>query len=145
VISAIVISGIIGGALEARFQDLLDCVSIEYRHVRQILYHYQKTRPKLVRRRATTPKLPVPEGLLKEIKLSFQREIHPLVKDHSIPDSLVIYHDQTPLTLVSVSSNTLAPEGAKVIGVRGTKNKRQITGNFAVMLSGEFLPVQKFK
>ena len=98
VISAIVIWGIIGGALEARFPDLLDCASIEYRHVRQILYHYQKTRPKLVRRRATTAKLPVPEGLLKEIKLSFQREIHPLVKDHNIPDSLVINHDQTPLT-----------------------------------------------
>ena len=54
VISASVIRKIIVGALEARFQDLLDCASIEYRHVRQILYHYQKTRPKLVRRRATT-------------------------------------------------------------------------------------------
>jgi hypothetical protein len=49
-ISASVIRGIIVGALEARSPDLLDCASIEYRHVRQILYHYQKTRPKLVRR-----------------------------------------------------------------------------------------------
>ena len=107
VISASVIRKIIFGALEARFQDLLDCASIEYRHVRQILYHYdQKTRPKLVRRRATIAKLPIPEGLLKEIKLSFQREIHPLVKDQNIPDSLVINHDQTPLTYVSVSNNT---------------------------------------
>ena len=72
----------------------------------------------------------------RDLKLSFQREIHPLVKDHNIPDSLVINHDQTPLTYVSVSSNTLAPEGAKFIGVRGTKYKRQITGNFDVMFSG---------
>ena len=93
-----------------------------YRHVRQVLYHYQKTRPEFVWRRATTVKLPVPEGLLKEIILSLQREIHPLVKNHNIPDSLVINHDQTPLTYVSVSTNTLAPDGAKVIGVRGTKD-----------------------
>ena len=79
-------------------------------------------------------KLPVPEGLLKEIILSFQREIHQLVKNHNILDSLVINHDQTPLTYVSVSSSTLAPEGAKVIGVRGTKDKTQITGNFVLLI-----------
>ena len=142
VISGSVIRGIIIGALEARYPDLMDKESIEYRHVRQVLYHYQKTRPKLVRRRATTAKLPVPEGLLKEIKLTFQQEISSTVRTYNIPESLILNHDQTPLTYVSVSSQTLAPQGSTVIGVSGTKDKRQITGNFAVTLEGDFLPMQ---
>jgi hypothetical protein len=142
VISGSVIKGILMGVLDSKFPNLIEKEDVNYDNVRQVLHHYQKKKPRLVRRKATTAKLPVPEGVLKEVKLSFQREISQLVKTHNIPESLVINHDQTPLTYISVSNNTLAPEGSKVVGLDGTKDKRQITGNFAVTLSGEFLPMQ---
>ena len=55
---------------------------------------------KMCRQKATTEKIPVAPGLLKEAKLHFQRRIKQMQEWHQISDDLIIDFDQTPLSYV---------------------------------------------
>ena len=91
---------------------------------------------------ATTSKIPIAPGLVKEERLTFQRKIQALIKWHDIPKEFVLNFDQTPLSYITVGSNTLEFEGAKSVPVKDKGKGKQITGTFAVSATGRFLPMQ---
>ena len=74
----------------------------------------QRSEKKMVKRMATTSKIPVAPGLLKEEQLTFQRKIQALIKWYDIPKELVLNFDQTPLSYITVRNNTLEFKGAKL-------------------------------
>ena len=89
----------------------------------------------MVRRKATTEKLPVNPGFLNEAKLNFQRKNKLLQSWHEISDDLIINYDQTPLSYVSSPNHTLEVQGAKSMPLVGKGKKKQITGTFSVTKS----------
>jgi len=95
-----------------------------------------------VRRKATTSKPIIAPGLIKEIGLTFYNNINEIIQAHEIPYEMVINIDQTPLPFVLISKYTLAEKGSSRVSVPGTSDYRQITGTFAVTMSGSFLPIQ---
>ena len=50
--------------------------------------------------------------------------------------------DQTPLPFFLVSSYTLAQNGDKTVPIKNCLDYRQITGTFAISMTGGFLPIQ---
>ena len=50
--------------------------------------------------------------------------------------------DQTPLSYVSPRKYTFHQKICANVPIKGLDDKRQITGTFAVSLSGQFLPIQ---
>ena len=97
---------------------------------------------KMVRRIATTGKIPIAPYLLSEVKLDFQRKFKSLKAWHNIPLDLIINFDQTPLPYVCSSNNTLEVKGKSSVPIKGKGKKLQITGTFAISMTGEFLPMQ---
>jgi len=95
-----------------------------------------------VKRKATTAKPLVAPGLIKEIGLTFYNEINEIVHAHEIPPEMIINIDQTPLPFVLISKYTLDKKGSSRVSVPGTSEYRQITGTFAITMSGSFLPIQ---
>ena len=91
---------------------------------------------------ATTLKIPIDQGLLKEEQLTIQWKIQALIKWHGIPKDLVLNFDQTPLSYITVGNNTLEYEGAKFITVKGKAKGKQIMETFAVSATARFLPMQ---
>ena len=65
---------------------------------RNTLNEIMQTEKKMVRRIATTTKVPVAPGLLKQERFSFQRKIREFVTWHRIPKEFIINFDQTPLS-----------------------------------------------
>ena len=94
-------------------------------------------------KRACTTALPeIPEGAKKEAQLIFHHEITSLVEKYSIPPSLVVNIDQTPLKYAPVASQTIAKKNSKHIHVAGFSYKQAITGTFGITYSNLFLPMQ---
>ena len=60
----------------------------------------------------------------------------------NIPAELILNSDQTPSSYVSVGKKTIAARGSMSVLIKGLTDKRNITLNFVISLSGEFLPVQ---
>ena len=96
----------------------------------------------MTRRKGTTEKIPVSPGLLKEVKLNYQRQIKLLQSWNDFPDDLIINFDQTPLSYVSSPNHTLEVQGVTSVPLVGKGKKKQITGTFTVTKSGLFLPMQ---
>ena len=109
---------------------------------RNVLNEVERSEKKMVKLMATTSKIPVAPGLLKEEQLTFQRKIQALIKWYDIPKELVLNFNQTPLSYITVGNNTLEFEGAKSVPVKGKGKGKQITGTFAVSATGRFLPMQ---
>ena len=97
---------------------------------------------KTTRRIATTARIPEAPALLAETKLDFHPKIRQLQSWHSIPDNLTINFDQTPLPYIVTGNNTLNEKAAKSVPLKGKGKKKQITGTFAVSMTGDFLPMQ---
>ena len=95
-----------------------------------------------VKRKATTAKVPISPGFIKEIGFTFYRSIKTLVDSFDIPPQLIINIDQTPLPYCLTSQYTMAEKGAKRVAITGSADHRQITGTFSVTLAGLFLPMQ---
>ena len=125
-------------ALMTRNPHLIGNVDVESSHWAQSLYRRMGFR----RRQATTSKLEIPEGALKEIKLLFHHDIASKVEKFSIPHSLIINLDQTPTKYVPVGRTTLAKKNTKTVPIKGSSDKRTITATFAISLQGDFLPMQ---
>ena len=94
------------------------------------------------KRKGTTGKVDPSDQFLKEEKRTFQANIANAVVEHDIPDDLVINLDQTPLSYVSPGKYTMHQRGATNVPINGLDDKRQVTGTFAVSMTGNFLPVQ---
>ena len=94
------------------------------------------------KRTCTTSKPEIPELAKKEAKLIFQHQIVDHVERHSIPPSLIMNFDQTPLKFAPVSSQTLAKKGSKHVAVSGQAFKKAITATFGITFSMDFLPMQ---
>ena len=56
---------------------------------------------KWTERKGTTGKVEPSQQFLAEEKLTFQRNISSIIKDHDIPKDLILSLDQTPLSYVS--------------------------------------------
>ena len=95
-----------------------------------------------VHRKFTTCKQPVFPGFLKEVGFSFYHQIDKIVSWCSIPSELIINMDQTPLLFFLVSNYILAPKANKTVLIRNCSDYRQITGTFAISMTGGFLPIQ---
>lgn len=95
-----------------------------------------------VKRKATTAKVPIAPGFVKEIGMTFYQSIKRIVDAYDIPHDLIINLDQTPLPYCLVNQYTMAKKGAKQVAIAGSADHRQITGTFSVSLSGKFLPMQ---
>ena len=84
----------------------------------------------------------MPQGLYEECRKQYLRDILEVVKKHNIPTELILNSDQTPSSYVSVGKQTMAARGSKSVPGKGLMDKRNITLNFVISLSGEFLPLQ---
>ena len=86
-----------------RYPRLIGSVDIESSHWAQSLFRRMGFR----HRQATTSKLDIPEGALKEIKMLFYHDLVTKVAKFNIPDSLIINLDQTPTKYVPVGRTEL--------------------------------------
>ena len=68
----------------------------------------------------------IPNSAKKEAGLQHHYCITSIVEKHKIPESLVINSDQTPSKYVQVGRFTMAPKGAKKVGVAGIADKRNV-------------------
>ena len=109
---------------------------------RKVLYFVYTLGQKMTRRIATTARIPVAPALLAETKLDFQHKIRESQSWHSIPEDLITNFYQTPLPYVVTGNSTLNETGTKSLPLQGKGKKKQITGTFAVSMTGDFLPMQ---
>ena len=101
-------------------------MSLNHQWGRNVLYRLEKDGKKMSRRMGTTAKIPVAPGLLKEEKLTFQRDIKTLQQQYDIPDELILNYDQTPLSYVCAPNHTLHTRGKANIPLIGKGKKKQI-------------------
>ena len=97
-------------------------------------------RMNFVERRKTSSKVDISEGARKKIEYKFLHEIVSLVEEFHIPNSLILNLDQTPLKYVPVGDETMTEKGSNEVTVEESNDKRCITGTFAILVEGEFLP-----
>ena len=83
-----------------------------------------------VQRASTTARPEITEGARQESELVFHHEIVKMVEKYSIPYSLIINIDQTPLKYAPVPSRTMARRNSKHVHVAGFSFKQAITGTF---------------
>ena len=120
-----------------RYPRLIGSVDIESSHWAQSLFRRMGFR----RHQATTSKLEILEGALKEIKMLFHHDIVTEVAKFNIPDSVTINLDQMPTKYVPVGRTTLAKKNSKTVTIKGSTDKRTITTTFAILIRGDFLPM----
>ena len=95
-----------------------------------------------VRRRGTTAKLEIPDGVFKEAQLLLTHDAVSKADKYNIPDSLIINIDQTLTKYAPVSRSILAKKNSKAVAIKGSSDKRSITATFSITFSGKFLPMQ---
>ena len=95
-----------------------------------------------VKRSVTTSKPEIPERAVNEVKHILQHQIVTIIEDHSIPYSMVMNFDQTPLKFVPVASRTLCQKGSKHVAIHGVTYRKAITATFGITFSKKFLPMQ---
>ena len=126
-------------ALIARSPDEhLKCLDLDSSYWAKSLFR----RMGFTKRTCTTSKPKIPELAKKEAKLIFQHQIADLVECHSIPLSLVMNFDQTPLKYAPVANQTLSRKGSKHVAIKGLSFKKSITATFGITLNLKFLPMQ---
>ena len=96
----------------------------------------------MLRLAATTSKVEIAESAKKEAGLQHHYHVTSIVEKHKIPESLVINSDKTPSKYVQVRCFTMAPKGAKKVGVAGITDKQNITLTLTVTTDGKALPFQ---
>ena len=94
------------------------------------------------RRAGTTSEVEIPDSAKKEGGLQHHYCITSIVEKHKIPEPLVINSNQTPSKYVHTGCFTMAPKGAKKVGMAGIANKRNITLKLTVTVDGKALPFQ---
>ena len=94
------------------------------------------------RQAATTAKVEIPESAKKEAGLLYHYRVTTIVEKYKTPPSLVLNSDQTPSKYVQVGRFTMAPQGAKKVGIAGSADKRMIILTLTVTQDGKILPFQ---
>ena len=94
-----------------------------------------------VKRTCTTSKPEIPEQAM-EAKLIFQHQIVNFVEQYSIPPSLILNFDQTPLKYAPVANRTLSMKGSKHLAIAGGSFRQAITATFRITYTTKFLPMQ---
>ena len=117
-------------------------ISLSHQWRRNVLYRMEQEGKKMCRRKATTKKILVNPGLLKEAKLHFQWQIKQMQEWHQIPDYLIINFDQIPLLYLCSPRHTLHFKGVKSVPLVGKGKSKQVTGTFSYTKSGILLPMQ---
>ena len=145
-VTSSVINAVAKGIVQANDRSLLvengGHLTLSNDWARKVLYRMDILGRKMTRRIATTARIPVAPALIAETKFDFQRKIRQLQSLHSIPNDLIINFDQTPLPYVVTGNSTLHEKGAQSVPLQGKGKKKQITGTFAVSMTGDFLPMQ---
>ena len=77
-----------------------------------------------------------------EVGGKFWRRIGRRVRQHEIPDELIINWDQTGVNIVPGGEWTLEQKGVRQVPLKGIDDKRQYTVLLACSLAGDFLPPQ---
>ena len=95
-------------------------------------------RMNLVKWKATKAARKIPPDF-DSIKKDFLRRISETVKEHNIPDDLILNWDQTA---VPASEWTMASCGSKQVAMIGIDDKREVTALLRITLSGVLLPPQ---
>ena len=95
----------------------------------------------LVKRKGTKGVKHLPHDF-ESIKSEYLKRIDSVVKDHNIPDSLIINWDQTGSNYVPVNPWTMAEKGSEQVPIAQLDDKRQMTVLLACTKSGEMLPPQ---
>lgn len=85
----------------------------------------------LVKRTDTSSKPEIAEKATNEAKLFFQHQIVSYIEQYSIPPSLILNVDQTPLKHASVANCTLSPNGSKYVAITGSSFKQAIAATLA--------------
>ena len=78
----------------------------------------------------------------KKAKLILQHQSADLVVRHSIPPSLVMNFDQTPLRYAPVANQTLSRKGSKHVAIKVLSFKKSITAILRITFNLRFLPMQ---
>ena len=117
-------------------------ISLSHQWRRNVLYRMEQEGKKMCRRKATTKKILVNPGLLKEANLHFQRQIKQMEEWHQIPDYPIITFNQIPLSYVCSPRHTLHFKGVKSVPLVEKGKSKQVTGTFSYTKSGILLPMQ---
>ena len=83
-----------------------------------------------VKRQKASSKFEIPDAARKEIEFLFHHEFVTCVEKFNIPPSFILNLHQTPLKYVPVSQETMAPRGSTAVTIKGSNDKRMITGTF---------------
>ena len=97
----------------------LKCLDLDSSYWTKSLFR----RISFTKQKCTISKPKIPELAKKEAKLIFQHQIADLVEHHSIPPSLVMSFDQTPLKYAPVANQTLSRKGSKHVAIKGLSFK----------------------
>ena len=99
------------------------------------------TRMGFVKRKCSTSgKLSIAQ--FDESKEIFLADVAAEVLFNNIPESLIINWDQTGLSIVPTGDWTMEKEGAKIVPIAHSDDKRQLTAVLAITAAGEYLPPQ---
>jgi hypothetical protein len=109
-----------------------------------ITKHYARSllrRMGFVKRKGTKNVKQLPSDF-EEIKASFVEKVSNVVKQHDIPDALVINWDQTGVQMVPGGDWTMDERGSQQVPITGLDDKRQITLVLAIAKDGTLLTPQ---
>ena len=95
----------------------------------------------LVKRKGTKGVKHLPDDF-SSIKSEYVQRVDSVVKQHNIPDSLIINWDQTGSNYVPVNPWTMEEKGSKQVPIAQLDDKRQMTVLLACNKAGEMLPPQ---
>lgn len=96
-----------------------------------------------VRITTTTGKVEIPEGPIKEAKLTFLQKIVNKVEEFSISPSLIRNLDQANSNYVSVVKTTMAIKDSPSILIVGLSDKRKLTATLAITLNGTYIHLKR--
>ena len=92
------------------------------------------------RKCSTSGKLSIAQ--FNESKEIFLADVAAEMLFNNIPESLIINWDQTGLSIVPTGDWTMEKEGAKIVPIAHSDDKRQLTAVLAITAAGDYLPPQ---
>ena len=140
VINTAIVMAAIEGIIAARDRGLL----VQYGGHIEITKSWTKSLLKQMvyvkRRCSNAGKVSLPH--FRELQENFLADVQAEVVMNEIPADLIFNWDQTALSLITTSQWTMHQAVEKIITVKNSDEKRQVTAVLAASLIGEFLPPQ---
>ena len=90
----------------------------------------------MTRRTSTTSRPAIPRAAWEEIRFQFLHKIAALVKEHNVPDVLILNADQTPSKYAPTRNITMELNDFNHAAIAGNDDKRQITLTLVESQSG---------